>query len=186
MKNDRTGSRIYFITGNKNKFAEIKALIPNVSQLNIDLPEIQDIDSHAIIHAKLLEAQKHHKGTFIVEDTSLSLDCLNGLPGPFIKWFLRALGSEGIYELAKKYNNHKARAMAIIGYAEESGEIHFFEGIVHGTITRPVASSGFGWDPIFIPKGYKKSFAELSTEEKNAISHRRKAVEKLKAFLNKK
>ena len=84
---------LYFITGNKNKFEEVKSILPNTEQLDIDLPEIQDIDAKIIIRAKLLAALKHKDGEFIVEDTSLYLDCLGGLPGPLIKWFMKNMGN---------------------------------------------------------------------------------------------
>ena len=92
---------LYFITGNKNKFEEAKAMIPSLQQLDMDLVEIQSTDAHEIIRAKLNEALKYHEGELIVEDTSLYLSCLNGLPGPLIKWFLKSIGNEGIYNLTK-------------------------------------------------------------------------------------
>ena len=82
---------LYFITGNKNKFEEVKSILPEIEQLDVDLPEIQDIDAQNIIRFKLLEALRHHAGEFIVEDTSLYFDCLKGLPGPLIKWFLETI-----------------------------------------------------------------------------------------------
>lgn len=83
---------IYFITGNKNKFEEVRAILPDAEQLDIDLPEIQEIDAHGIIRAKLHAAFAHEEGEFIVEDLSFYLECLNGLPGPLIKWFLKTIG----------------------------------------------------------------------------------------------
>lgn len=171
---------IYFITGNKNKFAEAKEIIPSLRQLAIDLPEIQEIDAKKIIQAKLEEALKHKSGEFIVEDTSLYLDCLNGLPGPLIKWFLQTIGSKGIFELAKKYNNFQAGAQTCIGYAKNKNSIRFFTGEIKGTIVKPELKSNFGWDPIFMPTGFNKTFAEMKIEEKNKISHRRIAFEKFK------
>jgi inosine/xanthosine triphosphate pyrophosphatase family protein len=79
--------KIQFITGNKNKFAEAQKIISNLEQLDVDLPEIQEIDAKKVIEAKLQEARNLFEGEFVVEDTSLYLDCLNGLPGPLIKWF---------------------------------------------------------------------------------------------------
>ena len=116
----------YFITGNKNKFAEVQSIIPKIEQLDIDLPEIQDIDAKNIIKAKLLEAFTYKEGSFIVEDTSLYLDCLNGLPGPLIKWFLATVGNDGIYNIAKKLGNSSAQAKTIIGYAKNKNKIEFF------------------------------------------------------------
>lgn len=175
---------MYFITGNKNKFAEVQAILPQVEQLDLDLPEIQEMDAKEIIKAKLLEALKHHSGELIVEDTSLYFDCLHGFPGPLIKWFRKTLTNEGLADLVAKFENNRAQAKTIIGYARSAEEIYFFEGVVEGRIVAPSGNSDFGWDPIFLPDGYDKTFAELTAEEKNQISMRRLAVNRLKEFLN--
>jgi non-canonical purine NTP pyrophosphatase (RdgB/HAM1 family) len=175
---------LYFITGNKNKLAEVRAILgEEVGHLDIDLPEIQEIDAHEIIKAKLQEAFRHAEGEFIVEDTSLYLDGLNGLPGPLIKWFLQALGTEGLADLAERLGNAKATARTVIGYARNREDIRFFEGNVSGSIVKPRVPSAFGWDPIFLPDGYDKTYAEMEKEEKNRMSHRRLALDKLKEFL---
>jgi len=174
---------LYFITGNKNKFAEVNAILPNVEQLNIDLPEIQDIDAKEIIKAKLLEALNHKQAEFIVEDTSLYFDCLNGLPGPLIKWFMKTIGNDGLFDIVEKMRNNKAEAKTIIGYVKSLNEIYYFEGSVKGKIVSPTGYSGFGWDPIFQPNGFSKSFAKLTQAEKNKISMRRIALNKLKEFM---
>lgn len=175
---------IYFITGNTNKLAEVQAIMPDVVQLAIDLPEIQELDAHQIIRAKLAAAFKHHSGEFIVEDTSLYLAGLNGLPGPLIKWFLQALSPTGVAKLAADAGNPGATAKTLIGYASSPDDIHFFEGAVEGEIVVPRGETTFGWDPIFVPQGYDKTFAEMARAEKNEISMRRRAVEQLKAYLS--
>jgi inosine triphosphate pyrophosphatase len=174
---------IYFITGSANKFSEVKSILSNVEQLDIDLPEIQEIDAKKIIENKLYEAKKHHDGEFIVEDTSLYLDCLKGLPGPLIKWFLKTIGNQGLFEITQKLVNSDAQAKTIIGYSNEKGEINFFEGVLTGQIVSPRGENGFGWDEIFIPSGHEKTFAQMTSDEKNQISMRRSAVNKLKEFL---
>lgn len=174
---------LYFITGNKHKFSEVKAILGDVEQLDIDLPEIQELDPENIVEAKLLEALKHKKGEFIVEDTSLHMECLKGLPGPLIKWFIQAMGIEGIAEMAARMGDNTAKARTIIGYAKNKDKIHYFEGTVQGQIVFPKAESPFEWDPIFQPEGYDVSFAEMSRENKNKISMRRKALNGLKEFL---
>jgi len=174
---------LYFITGNKNKFAEVSEILPGVKQLDIDLPEIQEIDAEEIIKAKLLEALKYKQAEFIVEDTSLYLDCLNGLPGPLIKWFMKTIGNDGLFDLVEKLENNTAEAKTIIGYAKNPEEIYYFEGSIKGTVISPTGKSGFGWDPIFQPNGYSKSLAELTQEEKNEMSMRRIALNKLKEFI---
>lgn len=175
---------IYFIIGNRDKFEEVKAILPDVEQLDIDLPEIQEIDAHEIIKAKLKAAFTHKEGKFIVEDVSLHLDCLNGFPGPLIKWFLKAIGNEGLVDVTAKFGNNKATAKTIIGYAKSLDDVHFFEGVIEGRIVSPRGEGGFGWDPIFLPDGHQKTFAEMIPDEKNAISMRRIAANKLKEFLS--
>lgn len=174
---------IYFVTGNKDKFGEVKAVLPEIEQLEVDLPEIQELDPYKIVEAKLNEAGKHQAGEFIVEDSSLCLSALGGLPGPLVKWFENSIGNEGIFQLAEKFGNFKAEAKDLIGYLDVNGEVHFFEGIVKGTLTKPTRKDAFGWDSIFIPKGSEISYAEMTKEEKNKISHRFKALEKFKKYL---
>lgn len=174
---------IFFITGNKNKFSEAAALVPELKQLDIDLPEIQEIDPEQIIKAKLDEAKKHQEGQFIVEDTSLYIDCLPGLPGPLIKWFMKTIHNQGIFELCQKYDNFETEAVLKLGYANDKGEIKFFTGCSQGTIVEPRGNNDFGWDPIFQPEGHEKTFAEMDQAKKNQISMRRQAFEKLENYL---
>lgn len=176
---------IYFLTGNKNKLEEAKSILGEVENDDIDLPEIQEIDAHKIIKEKLLEGLKHKNTELIVEDTSLYLDAMNGLPGPLIKWFMKTIGNEGLYEIATKLGNNKAQAKTIIGYAKNENDISFFEGTIEGEIVSPIGENGFGWDSIFKPTGYDKTFAEMTSEEKNNLSMRKIAFEKLREqFIN--
>ncbi len=174
---------MHFITGNKGKFEEVAAVLPGLVQLDIDLPEIQTIDPREVIRAKLDAALHHTSGEFLVEDTSFTLDCLNGLPGPLIKWFLKTIGNSGLFEIARRFEIFGAEAKVIIGYARNHEEIYFFEGTLRGTIVSPRGEGGIGWDPIFKPEGYARTFAEMAQEEKNQISMRRIAVDQLKVFL---
>lgn len=178
---------LYFITGNKGKLEEVKSILEavEVEALDIDLTEIQELDAHKIIQAKLTEAQKHQVGEFIVEDTSLYFDVLNGLPGPFIKWFLKTIGPEGLYKMLEPFGNFGAEARTIIGYSNKSGEIKYFAGSIKGKIVSP-RGTGFGFDSIFEPDGYGKTFGELTKEEKNSFSMRKIALEKLKEYLERK
>jgi inosine triphosphate pyrophosphatase len=170
-------------SGNKGKLEEVRQILGDIEELDIDLPEIQEIDPHRIIEEKLKEAQKAHKGEFIVEDTSLYLEALNGLPGPLIKWFLKTIGNEGLYDISIKFKNKKVVAKTLIGYADKKGSIKYFEGAVEGTISIP-KGEGFGWDPIFLPDGYLKTFGEMSAAEKNSISMRKIALVKMRDYLN--
>jgi inosine triphosphate pyrophosphatase len=176
---------IYFITGNQNKLREAQSVIPDLVQLDIDLPEIQETDPHKIIQAKLHEAKKHYDGEFIVEDTSLYMKALNdSLPGPLIKWFLKSLGNEGIAKIAARFGVHEAKAATILGHMNSRGEISYFEGDIAGHVVYPRGETNFGWDPIFQPEGSLKTFAEMTKEEKNAISMRKVAFTKLKSKIS--
>ena len=174
---------LYFITSNVNKFREVSSILPGIEQLDAELPEIQSIEPREIIEAKLKEALHHRKGEFIVEDTSLYLECINKLPGPFIKFFLQSIGPKGIFEIAEKFGNFKARAVSHLGYARSEDEIYFFEGEVLGEVVQP-RTSDFGWNSIFKPDGYEQTFSQMSLEEKMKINHRSRAVKKLKEFLS--
>ena len=165
--------KLFYITSNEGKFRSAKLIIPEIEKLDIDLPEIQEINPKKIIEAKLIEARKHKKGRFIVSDGSLYLEAISGLPGPLIKWFEKNMG------------NFDAFAKVIVGYMDNQDKIDYFEGEIRGKIVKPKGSNGYGWDEIFQPSGFKKTFAEMTIEEKNKISHGRIALEKLREYLKK-
>lgn len=179
---------LYFITGNKHKFLQVKNLLApqiQVEQLEMDLIEIQETDAKKIIEHKLLEAKKHHSGEFLVEDTSLYLDALNGLPGPLIKWFWNSLGPNGIYELSKNIGGTSAKAVSLFGYSNVN-EIKFFSGELVGEIAKPGRDDGFGWNRVFKPKGHDKVLSDMPFEEIIAIGMRKKALDKFKEYYLKK
>lgn len=177
---------IYLITGSQRKFQEIQEFLKDtieIEMLSLDLDEIQEVDAKKIIKHKLNEALKHHPGKeFFVEDTSLHFECLNGLPGPLIKWFLKKMNFDELHNLCEKMGDNKATAKVHIGYHKD-GKIHFFEGHINGNIVAKGLDNGFGWDVIFQPEGFNKRFSEMTIEEKNKISHRANAVKKFKEFL---
>lgn len=175
--------RIIFLTGNKGKMDEALQIIPDIEQKDIDLPEIQSIDAKVVIKNKLEEARKQLLGSLVVEDTSLYLEAINGLPGPLIKWFMKTIGNEGLVKIAKTFGDDKATAKVVIGYISENDEVNFFEGAINGKIVEPRGENGFGWDPIFEPDGEEKTFAEMDLAEKNNISMRKIAFIKLREYL---
>jgi len=175
--------KIYFVTGNKNKLKEVRMIWPEIEGLELDLKEIQELEPKKILEEKLEEAKKYNPDTnLIVEDLSLEIDGMNGLPGPLIKWVLKSVGREGVYKMAKLFGNQQAIARVTLGFTDGK-ENKYFEGVVNGKIVKPKGESDFGWDPIFIPEGFNETFAEMGVEEKNKISHRKIALEKLKEYL---
>ena len=173
---------IHFITGNEHKLREAQMIIPNIDNVTFDLPEIQSLDPQKIIAEKLKEATKKHEGEFFIEDVSLYIESLNGFPGPLIKWLVESLGNQGIADLVHKYNNHNAIVKAVIGYSNGT-DTHFFTGEVQGKIVQPRGDSPFGFDKIFLPNDYDKTYAEMKAEEKTAMSHRNIALKLLNKFL---
>lgn len=170
---------IYFITGNLNKFNEIKNFIPNLKQIDIDLPEIQELDAKKIIEEKLRQASKIQKGNLFCEDVSLDIKCLNNFPGPLIKWFLNSLGEDKIWEIVKNFKDKSATAKSLIGYTDGE-KIIFFEGETKGEIIEPKIKQGYGFDALFKPKGSNKAFSEMTSEIRDM---RKQALLKLKNYI---
>ena len=168
-----------FATGNFSKYNEASLLLPGLKLLKIDLPEPQELDTKKITQSKLQHVISLGLREVIVEDVALHLEGINGLPGPLVKWFLKALKADGIYEIAKRSGNLRAKAVAVLGYVDSSGETALYEGEVAGTLVPPRGGDGFGWDPIFVPDGGTLSYAELSDLEKSNVSHRARALKRL-------
>jgi non-canonical purine NTP pyrophosphatase (RdgB/HAM1 family) len=172
---------VVLVSSNPNKIREYQELIKDRMKLSFyksGLPEIQSVDSTEVAQYKIIEAYKLIKRPIIVEDTALHLEAWNGFPGALIKWLEDYLGTQGILDLVEN-KNRNAQAKCVIAYFDGK-EISFFEGVVKGKITEERKGNNkidFGFDPIFVPEGYDKTFAELG-EEKNKISHRQKALEK--------
>ena len=173
---------LYYITSNKRKFEEAKEIMPGLEWFKKDIDEIQSLDPKEIINAKIREASKYCKNEFIVEDVSVSMECLNGLPGTMIKWFLKALGTDGIYKIAENFGVFGASCSIVIGYSNK-GEINLFEGKCDGKLVKPAKNAYDFWDDLFMPGGYDKTFADMPLDQKNAISHRAVALNKLRQFL---
>lgn len=102
--------------------------------------------------------------------------------GPYIKWFLQKLGPEGLYKMIENFEDKGCVAVCTIGLMDVAGIVKLFHGRTEGTIVYPRGPNGFGWDTCFQPKGYTQTYAELPPEVKNQISHRNKAVLKLKNY----
>ena len=157
-----------------------------VSQ-SVDLPELQG-EIEDICKKKCLEAAKIVQGPVLVEDTCLCFNALGGLPGPYIKWFLEKLGPEGLSKLLTGWEDKTATAICTIAYSsgDQNEDVILFQGQTTGKIVEPRGTRIFGWDPCFLPDGYDQTYAEMPKSEKNKISHRTKAVEKLRTYFTEK
>ncbi|CAO2822046.1 unnamed protein product [Amaranthus hypochondriacus] len=175
---------VTFVTGNPKKLEEFKAIfgqsIPFQS-LKLDLPELQG-EPEDISKEKARLAATQVNGPVLVEDTCLCFNALKGLPGPYIKWFLEKIGHEGLNNLLMAYEDKSAYAMCVFSLSlGPSADPVTFVGKTMGKIVPARGPNDFGWDPIFQPDGYEETYAEISKEEKNKISHRYKALALVKS-----
>jgi non-canonical purine NTP pyrophosphatase (RdgB/HAM1 family) len=149
----------------------------------MDLLEIQSLDVATIIEYKAREAFQQVRSPVLVEGSSLQFVAWGKLPGPFIKWFLAEVGPDGLCRLLD--GTPERSAVASIHFGVYDGQaFHAFAGASEGSIAlTPRGSHGFGWDSIFIPRGYHKTWAEMTEEEAQATSIRTIALTKLEAYL---
>ncbi len=176
----------YFATGNENKLKEVNAILGyNLEQIKIDLYEPQGINLVQIASEKAKDAFYKTGKIVLVEDTGIEFNAWGGLPGPLIKWFLDTVGNEGIIKMIEGFENRSVVAKTVVAFYDGK-KTHSFVGEIKGKISDSIqGDDGFGWDPIFIPEGYDKSFAEMTKEEKNKISMRKLALDKMKKILDK-
>ena len=187
---------LIFATGNQNKLLEINKIIPNNVKIislkdlkfSDDIPENENtIEGNAIYKAKYIY-NKFNTNVFS-DDTGLEVEALNGEPGVYSARYAGEAcdSNDNINKLLKKLKkkkNRNARFKTVIALIIKN-KIHTFEGIINGEILKnPIGENGFGYDSIFRPAGYSKSFAELSINEKNIISHRSLAIKKLINFIS--
>ncbi|CAI9117895.1 OLC1v1019384C1 [Oldenlandia corymbosa var. corymbosa] len=175
---------VTFVTGNAKKLEEVRAILGNsipFQSLKLDLPELQG-EPEDISKEKARLAAKEVNGPVLVEDTCLCFNALNGLPGPYIKWFLQKTGHDGLNNLLMAYDDKSAFALCIFSLAMGPNvEPITFLGKTPGKIVPARGPKDFGWDPIFQPDGYDQTYAEMAKEEKNKISHRSRALSLVKS-----
>ena len=189
--------KLVFATNNKNKLKEVQAMLTNfeivsLSEINCfdDIPETADtLEGNAILKANYI-TEKFGLNCF-ADDTGLEVEALNNQPGVYSARYAgknnnaEANMNKLLSELGETKNRDAQFRTAVALNIE--GKQFVFEGICKGQIlTKKQGDSGFGYDPIFMPTGFDKSFAEMNMIEKGAISHRGKAIQKLVTFLNEK
>jgi XTP/dITP diphosphohydrolase len=187
--------KIVFATNNQHKLSEIRQILDDRVEVlslqdigcDVDIPETgKTLEENALQKAQYVF--DHYHTDVFADDTGLEVEALNGAPGVYsARYAGEGHDSEAnMSKLLKKLSNNdnrKARFRTVIALIQQ-GDVHKFEGIVNGQIIRERrGGEGFGYDPIFQPDGYDKTFAELGLDIKNTISHRARAVAKLCAFL---
>ena len=175
--------RVYFATENRNKYIEAARIAAAfgiiMKHLNLQKKEIQSrkLTEIALFAAK--QAAESTRKSIVVEDAGFFVRGLGGFPGPYSSYVFGTLGWEGILKLLHSVRNREASFEAVVAYCEPSQRPICFTGSVNGAVTRRAkGSNGFGFDPIFAPRGNRRTFAEMSTDEKNLYSHRAKAFTK--------
>ncbi|NJE04220.1 XTP/dITP diphosphatase [Thermococcus sp. MV11] len=174
--------RLAFITSNPGKVEEARKYFEplgvEVYQLKVDYPEIQADTLEEVAEYGARWLAERLDGPFFLDDSGLFIDALNGFPGVYSAYVYRTLGVDGILKLMEGVEDRRAHFRSVIAYWDN--ELYLFTGRVEGEITREKRGTmGFGFDPIFKPTGFEETFAEMTTDEKNRISHRGRA---LKAF----
>ncbi|MCA9330074.1 non-canonical purine NTP pyrophosphatase [Candidatus Saccharibacteria bacterium] len=176
--------KLTLITGNSGKAEEFGRLLGiKVNHVKLDLPEIQHTDVREVSKIKVQTAYGQLKKPVFVDDTGLTFDAWGELPGALIKFFMDNVGNDGLLEMLGDNENRRARVTTSLGYMDENG-LKVAIGVVSGTIANaPTGDNGFGYDPIFIPDGQPdgqtKTFAEMTSSEKDNISMRALAAQNL-------
>ncbi|HHQ45102.1 MAG TPA: XTP/dITP diphosphatase [Candidatus Altiarchaeales archaeon] len=174
--------KLFFATSNRNKVLEANEVGKDFEvffeMLKLDYPEVRSDDVAEVAGTGVEYVHKKVGGAVIVEDSGIFIDALNGFPGAYSAMAFKKIGLEGILKLMAGVEERGCRFKSAVGYADENG-IRIFEGEVEGVISMEVrGSAGFGYDPIFVPEGYDKTFGEIP-DVKKKLSHRRVSVEKL-------
>jgi XTP/dITP diphosphohydrolase len=189
---------LVFASNNLHKLKEVSAILHDVVTVKSlrdagiadDIAETADtLEGNAFIKADYVFQKTKHD--CFADDTGLFVDALDGMPGVISARFAGEHCSpkdniEKLLSLMAKESNRKAYFKTVICLIQ-NGKEKYFEGVIEGSISRePKGTNGFGYDPVFIPEGFSKTFAELSVEEKNSLSHRAIAVMRMKERLLKK
>ncbi|KIL58976.1 hypothetical protein M378DRAFT_169955 [Amanita muscaria Koide BX008] len=183
-----TARRLVFVTGNAHKLREVREILApyniEIEAMSLDVPEIQGT-TQEVAKAKCRAAAELVGGPCITEDTALGFKALNGLPGPYVKHFMASIGHEGLNALLTGFDTKEATAICTFAYSAGPGtEPILFEGQTEGTIVPARGPKTFGWDAVFEPLNTGLTYAEMPSDQKNGLSHRSRALGRLREFLS--
>ena len=169
-----------FVTSNENKLREVAEILGvDLDRAEVEVPEIQSLDFGEVAAAKALTARDVLGAPpypVIVDDSGLAVGAWGGFPGPLTRWLMKSVGNAGLLRMLAAEKDRSARAVCAVAVAYASGSIRVFRGVVHGEIShQPRGEGGFGFDPIFVPEGETRTYAEMG-EEKSMDSHRTRAL----------
>lgn len=177
--------KLFFVTTNENKVREARDILSGyeIEQVSLACPEIRADSAREVAIDAAKYALSQVKKPCFVEDAGLFIGALGGFPGTYSAYVFKRLGNEGILRLMQGKRDRSAKFISAVAYVEPASEPVCFEGIVSGKISdRMKGSGGFGYDPIVVPEGIGKTFAELPN--KNELSHRCLALTKMREYLD--
>jgi len=181
-------SRVYFATSNDSKFAEARLVLTEyglrLGRLRTKGAELQSDDVALVASSSALALAARQDRPFFVEDTGLFVKSLGGFPGAYAAFVHRTIGPEGLLRLLSGLSDRSAEFVSAVAFVGRSKQPRVFLGRLKGSIAPSSRGEhGFGFDPVFVPRGLDESLAELSLEEKCEISHRAKALREMGAWL---
>jgi len=178
---------VAFATSNRGKIEEARIVLSpfgmavrpfNGKGLEIQAETVSEV---AAFSAEV--ASRKHGRALIVEDAGLFVDSLQGFPGPFSSYVYKTLGIGGLLSLLEGARSRRASFRSAVAYCEPAGEPRVFEGLVTGRISKsPSGENGFGFDPVFVPTGSRRSMGQLTLMQKCEVSHRGEALRKFAAW----
>jgi inosine triphosphate pyrophosphatase len=172
-----------FITGNQGKADQLAQWLGlPVEHQKLDLDEIQSLDLTEVVEHKVRQAYALAKRPVLVEDVSVVCTAMGRLPGTFIKWFIQELGNDGICKFVDGLE-HRGAIVSICYGLYDGRDVQFFQSSVEGQIAPEPRGEAWGWNPIFIPAGHTKTYAEMTPEEVKPVSMRAQAIAKLQEYL---
>jgi len=180
---------LYFITSNKGKYKEVaNKLIEadfKVIQKNLGYPEVQANSLEDVVNFGVSYILERFHKPFIIEDAGIFIKNLNDFPGVYSADVFYKIGCKGILKLLDGIKKDRGACFkSVIAYVNSDKQIHVFAGECFGHIGfEEVGDNGFGYDPVFIPKGENKTFAEMTVDEKNRFSHRGNSLDRLLEFI---
>ena len=178
-------SQFKFVTGNPNKLREASEILDlSLDSVQVDgLFEVQSPDLDEVVRHKAEQAYSILQCPVMVEDSGLVFRAWNGLPGALVKWFEETVGCAGMLKMLEGFTERDATAICCFA-VYDGKDMKVARGEVNGSLSNSIrGSNGFGWDVIFIPEGYHQTYGEMAAKEKNAISHRKRALDKMKKIL---
>jgi len=173
-------SELFFASSNEHKFQEAERILANLGmQINLfktTLEEIQSNNLNDIAEKKAIYAYDLIQKPVIIEDDGLFINALDGFPGPYSSYVYDTIGNKGIMNLLENSQVRDAKFVSIIAYCDSDCDVKLFESSIPGKISSIIEKGGWGYDPIFIPDGESKTYANVSDKDK--FSHRSAALTK--------